>query len=70
MSNRDEVMGAVVNVLDFVKQQVKMSLTEAASQGKIELTKDQLEKVCFYTESSITTSFIKASGQIEAAINK
>tara|TARA_E500000318_G_C3477349_1_gene179026 strand:+ start:363 stop:575 length:213 start_codon:yes stop_codon:yes gene_type:complete len=70
MSNKNEVMGAVVNVLDFVKQQIKANLSEAVSQGKIELSRDQLEKVCFYAESSITNSFMKASGQIERAIEK
>ena len=70
MSNKNEVMGAVVNVLDFVKQQVKSNLSEAVNQGKIELSREQLEKVCFYAESSITNAFMKASSQIESAIDK
>jgi len=68
MSKQVEVMIAVANVIDFVKSQVKLNLSEAVNQGKIELSKEQLEKVCFYAESSITTSFTRASDQIENSI--
>ena len=70
MSNKVEVMSAVANVIDFVRQQVKANLAEAVNKGKIDIPRDQLEKVCFYVENSITTSFVKASGQIENAIKK
>lgn len=70
MNNQVEIMSAVATVVDFMKQQVKIKLSEAKNQGKIEITKDQLEKVCFYTESIITNSFTKASSQIENAIKK
>lgn len=67
---KSEVMGAVAELIDFVKQQIRIDLSEALSQGRIELSKDELKKVCHYAESSVTTSFIKASSQIENAIEK
>ena len=70
MSNKLEVMSSVANVIDFIKQQLKLSLHEAASQGKINVTTEELKKVCFYAENSVTTSFIKASDQIENSIDK
>ena len=70
MNKNIEVMSAVSNVFDFVKQQIKANLSEAVSQGKIDLSREQLEKVCFYAESSVTTSFVRASGQIEKALDK
>ena len=70
MSKQVEVMSAVANVIDFAKQQLKVNLTEAVSQGKIEITKAQLEKICFYAETSITNSFTRASDQIENSIKK
>lgn len=70
MSKKTEVMGAVANVIDFVKQQLKINLSEAANQGKIDVSSRQIEKICHYAESSITTSFVKAAGQIENAIEK
>ena len=70
MDDKNKVMAAVANVVDFVRQQIRVNLAEAVNQGKIELSRDQLEKVCFYAESSVTSSFVKASGQIENAIGK
>tara|TARA_B100000424_G_scaffold241507_1_gene209707 strand:- start:860 stop:1072 length:213 start_codon:yes stop_codon:yes gene_type:complete len=70
MSKQIEVMSAVANVIDFTKQQLKINLSEAVSQGKIEITKDQLEKICFYAEASITNSFTRAADQIENSIKK
>ena len=67
---KSEVMSAVAEVIDFVKQQIKVDLSEALNQGKINLTKEELKKVCHYAESSVITSFIKASGQIENSIEK
>ena len=67
---KSEVMGAVAEVIDFVKQQIRIDLSEALSQGRIELSTEELKKVCHYAESSVTTSFIKASSQIENAIEK
>ena len=70
MSKQVEVMSAVANVIDFVKQQLKANLAEASTQGKIDISKEQLEKVCFYAEASITNSFTRASDQIENSIRK
>ncbi len=70
MDNKVKVMSAVSNVVDFVKQQLRANLSDAFNQGKIDISKEQLEKVCFYAESSVTTSFMKAAGQIENSIEK
>ena len=70
MKKSTEVMSAVASVVDFMKQQVKLDLQQAVSKGKVELTKDQLGKLCFYVETSIGNSFTRASSQIENAIEK
>ena len=63
-----KVMTAVSSVVDFMKQQVTANLSEASSQGKIDVDQEELRKICFYVETSISESFIKASSQIQNAI--
>ena len=70
MNKNVEIMSAVASVVDFMKQQLRSDLSEANSKAKIELSREQLEKIVFYAENSITVSFGRASGQIENSINK
>lgn len=60
-----KVMSSVSSVVSFMKEQVTADLMEAKSKGKIDLNNEELKKICFYIESSLTNSFVKASGQIE-----
>ncbi len=68
VSTETKVMTAVSSVVDFMKQQVTANLSEASSQGKIDVDQEELRKICFYVETSISESFIKASSQIQNAI--
>ena len=62
------VMSAVASVVDFMKQQVKVNLSEASNQGKIEVSNEELRKICFYVEASMAKSFTAASSQIESTL--
>jgi len=63
-----KVMASVADVVDFMKKSVVSSLNDATGQGKINLDSEELRKVCFYVEASMTTAFTRASGQIENSL--
>ena len=60
-----KVMSSVSSVVSFMKEQVNSDLLEAKNKGNIDVSTEELRKICFYIESSMTNSFVKASGQIE-----
>ena len=60
-----QVMSSVATVISFMKEQVVSDLMDAKNKGNINLEQDDLKKVCYYIETSLTNSFIRASGQIE-----
>jgi len=63
-----KVMASVADVVDFMKKSVVSSLNDASGQGKIDLSSEELRKVCFYVEASMTTAFTRAAGQIENSL--
>ena len=63
------VMSSVATVISFMKEQVVSDLMEAKNKGSIELSQDDLKKICYYVETSMTNSFVRASGQIENSLN-
>jgi len=63
-----KVMESVSSVVSFMKQQVTSDLVEAKNKGSIELSKEDLRKICFYVETSMTNSFVKAYNQIENSL--
>ena len=63
-----QVMSSVATVISFMKEQVVTDLMDAKNKGNINLEQDDLKKVCYYIETSLTNSFIRASGQIENAL--
>lgn len=63
-----KVMASVADVVDFMKKSVVSSLSDATGQGKINLDSEELRKVCFYVEASMTTAFTRAAGQIENSL--
>lgn len=63
-----KVMTSVSSVVSFMKEQIANDLLEANTKGHISLSDDDLRKVCFYVESSMTKSFTKASSQIENSL--
>ena len=66
--NNSEVMSAVASSIDFIKSQIAIDLMNAKSKNLIELNHDDIKKLSSIVESSITNSFIKASGQIESKL--
>ena len=64
-----KVMSSVATVVSFMKEQVVTDLMEAKNKGGIDLSQDDLKKICYYVETSLTNSFVRASGQIESALN-
>mgnify|MGYP001281956382 FL=1 len=70
MDRKVEIMGAVANVVDFIKQQLRNDLSEANTKANLGLSREQLEKIAFYADNSVTVSFGRASDQVENAINK
>ena len=66
--NNAEVMSAVASSIDFIKSQIAIDLMNAKSKNLIELNHDDIKKLSSIVESSITNSFIKASGQIESKL--
>lgn len=66
--NNSEVMSAVASSIDFIKNQIAIDLMEAKSKNLIELDNNDIKKLASIVESSITNSFIKASGQIESKL--
>ena len=66
--NVGQVMASVSSVVSYMKEQVASDLVTAKNSGKIDLTSEDLKKICFYVETSLTNSFVKASGQIESSL--
>ncbi len=66
--NVGQVMASVSSVVSYMKEQVSSDLVTAKNSGKIDLTSEDLKKICFYVETSLTNSFVKASGQIESSL--
>ena len=66
--NSSEVMGAVASSIDFIKSQIAIDLINAKSKNLIDLDHSDIKKLASIVESSITNSFIKASGQIESKL--
>lgn len=66
--NVGQVMASVSSVVSFMKEQVTSDLVTAKNSGKIDLTSEDLKKICFYVEASLSNSFVKASGQIESSL--
>ena len=60
-----QVMTSVATVVSFMKEQAVSDLMNARNKGSFELSNEDLKKVCYFVETSLTNSFIKASGQIE-----
>ncbi len=67
--DRSNVMTSVATVVSFMKEQVVTDLIEAKNKGAVDISQDDLKKICYYIETSLTNSFVKASGQIENALN-
>lgn len=65
---KTEIMTSVSSVVNYMKQQVKSDLVEAKHKGSIDLSEEDLKKICFYVESSLTNSFTRASDQIESLL--
>lgn len=63
-----KVMSSVASVIDFIKVSVVSNLKDANDQGKVNITDEELRKVCFYVEAGIETAFSKSSGQIEKSL--
>ncbi len=66
--NVGKVMASVSSVVSFMKEQVASDLVNAKNSGKIQVNPEDLKKICFYIEASLTNSFVKASGQIESSL--
>ena len=54
--------------IDFIKSQIAIDLMNAKSKNLIDLDHSDIKKLSSIVESSITNSFIKASGQIESKL--
>lgn len=67
-TNTSKVMSSVASVIDFIKISVISNLKDANDQGKVNITDEELRKVCFYVEAGIETAFSKSSGQIENSL--
>ena len=68
-NDTSKVMLTVSSVVSFMKEQVVNDLIEANNKESLDLSKEDLRKICFYVESSLTNSFVKASSQIENSLN-
>ena len=66
--NNSEVMSAIASSIDFIKSQIAIDLMNAKSKNLIDLDHSDIKKLSSIVESSITNSFIKASGQIESKL--
>ena len=67
-TNSGNVMRAVASSIDFIKSQIANDLLEAKSKNLIDLDNESLRKITSIVESSIASSFIKTSGQIESSL--
>jgi hypothetical protein len=61
-------MSEIANMVEFMKTQTRKNLIEANNQGKIDLSEDQIKKVCFYIDASIGNAFTRAASQIEKKV--
>ena len=66
--DKNKVMLTVSSVVGFMKEQVVQDLMAVNSNNETSLNNEELRKLCFYVESSMTNSFIKASNQIELSL--
>ena len=64
----NKVMSSVASVVNFMKEQVASDLFAATQKENIDLSSEDLRKLCHYVEVSLTNSFTKASSQIEASL--
>ena len=62
---KTEIMVQVSEIISFIKERVKIDLSEASIRGLIELDKNQTQKIGNIIESSIESSFNKSVGQLE-----
>jgi len=62
------VMRAVASSIEFIKSQIANDLLEAKHKNLINLENDDLRKITSIVENSISTSFVKTSGQIESSL--
>ena len=68
--DKNKVMLTVSSVVGFMKEQVVQDLMAVNSNNEtsLNLNNEELRKLCFYVESSMTNSFIKSSNQIELSL--
>lgn len=69
-NNTRDVMNAVANTVNFIKEQIAIDLLRAKSTGMIDHENDEMQKIVRVIEASITNSFVKSSSQIEQALRK
>lgn len=72
MENKEakrEIMSSVVNIVDFIKTQVANDLATANARGAVNIKQKQIRDITRIVQDSITTSFVKASGQVEKAMS-
>jgi hypothetical protein len=67
-SNSGNVMRAVATSIEFIKSQIVNDLLEAKNKNLINLENDDIRKLASIVETSISSSFIKTSGQIESSL--
>jgi hypothetical protein len=65
-----EIMTATASIVDYMKQQVRTNLVNANNEGKINVSKEDLRKICSYIDSTMSNSFSRASGQLENIVTK
>ena len=61
---QNKVISEVSSLIDFIKTQVTNDLAAAKNKEIINLDQEDLRKIAFVVESSISNSFIKASDQL------
>jgi len=62
------MLRAVASSIEFIKSQIANDLLEAKHKNLINLENDDLRKITSIVENSISTSFVKTSGQIESSL--
>ena len=65
---KSEVMTTVAEIISFIKERAKVDISEAVVKGLVDLDKSTAVKVGNIVESSIESSFYKASGQLEGKL--
>lgn len=72
MSKKDnniaEVRDSLVSLMNFVKEQTTLSLVDQSP--KLNMNIEEIRKLAFIVESSITASFIKGMDQVVDASKK